>query len=357
MKGCIIIMYIALALLTGCSGRQTGWQTGDVTLVRAVGVDRLEKGMRVSAAVAREEGGSAVPALRADGTSVADGIRKLGTGGDGFVHFGHTSQLLLGEELVRDGVEPLLDFVARDRKIGPGVRLWVLRDGTAEQVVTGEYDVAARLERLAGDHGGAAPKLDCTTTRLMSVMARGGSAPVPALRQEEGGLRPTGYAVLRRGRLVGFLDEEQSLGAELVCGRGADQAVEMQLPNGAQIVLNVERASVTCEPVFEAGRLRRVELRCGAKLAVAQGEPLTAEQRWQVERQAEAELCGRTAAALALAQLWDADFAGLEQKTQAACSKQEWSGVDWAAEFRTLALRVAANVWVDWPADVTEEWM
>lgn len=355
MKRHIIIMYMALLLLTGCSQRQTGWQTGDVTLVRAVGVDRLEEGVRVSAVAGRTEDGATASALQADGPSIADGIRELGAKGDGFVHFGHVDQLLLGEEFVRDGVEPLLDFLARDRQIGPGVQLWVLRGGAAERTMTSEYDVSARLERLAEDQRGVAPKVDCTATRLMSVMARRGSVPVPALQREGESLQSVGYAILRQGRLVGFLDGEQSLGVELLCGQGADQAVDAVLSDGKRIVLKTKRTAVTCVPTFENGRLRGLDLRCTARLDVVQGASLTERQRRQVKQQAELELCGRMASALAFAQLWDADFVGLEQMARAACSGREWDTVDWRAEFRALVLQAVADVQVDWPPDMMEE--
>ena len=51
----------------------------------------------------------------------------------------------------------------------------------------------------------------------------------------------------------------------------------------------------------------------------------------------------------------DADFVGLEQHLRAACSAQEWGGVDWARGFRTLPLQAVVSAEVAWPADVMEE--
>ncbi len=352
MKRRIIIMYMSLMLLAGCAGQTTGWQTGNVTLVRAVGVDLAEQGVRLSAS-----GGSGERplVLAAHGATVAEGMRRLGTMGDGFVHFGHADQLLLGQDFAQTGVAQLLDFVARDRQIGPGARLWVLRDGSAEQALLSDnVNIPARLDRLADGREGAVPKLGCTVTRLMSVLARGGSVAVPALREEDGALQPDGYAVLRQGRLVGFLDGEQGLGLELLCGEGAGQPIEV-LQDGNSLVLSVGEAGALCEPDFEAGQLKGLDLRLGARLDVVQGAQLTPEQCQEAERQAELTLCGRVAGALACAQFWDADFAGLEQVARTACPASEWKRVDWDAYFRTLSLRVAVSVRVDWPAEMVED--
>ncbi len=352
MKQRIIIMYMSLMLLAGCGGQPTGWQTGNVTLVRAVGVDMAEQGVRLSAS-----GGSGERplVLAAHGATVAEGMRRLGTMGDGFVHFGHADQLLLGQDFAQTGVAQLLDFVARDRQFGPGARLWVLRDGLAERALLSESaNIPARLDRLADGREGAVPKLGCTITRLMSALACGGSVAVPALREEDSALQPDGYAVLRQGRLVGFLDGEQGLGLELLCGEGAGQPIEV-LQDGEPLVLSVEKARVLCEPEFEAGQLKGLNLRLCVRLDLVQGARLTPEQCRAAKRQAELTVCSRVAGALACAQFWDADFAGLEQTARMTCSEREWERVDWDADFRTLSLRVAVSVEVDWPAEMVED--
>ncbi|MBQ3556951.1 MAG: hypothetical protein IJA11_04040 [Oscillospiraceae bacterium] len=344
MKRRIIIMYMALMLLTGCSGRSAGWQTGNVTLVRAVGVDRGQAGVMLTA------WGGAAERLTAEGSSVAEGVQKLQAMGDSFVHFGHADQLLLGEEFARDGTAQLVDFVARDRQIGPGARLWVLRGGQK----TGETNVAVRLERLAGDRESGA-KLDCSVTGLMSAMAREGSVAVPALRWEEDQLQPAGYAVLRQGRLVGFLDGEQSLGLELLRGQSEGQTADITLPDTQPLILSVRRADIQCIPRLDAGRLVGAAVTCEAEFEVIQGARLSVGQRQEAERQAEEALSRRLVAALAFAQFWDADFAGVEQMLRMACSPREWSGVDWERDFRTLSLQAAVSAEINWPADMAED--
>lgn len=350
MKGRIIIMYVALLLLSGCGGRSVGWQTGNVTLVRAVGVDLADTGVTLAAC-----GGDAQSpvTLTADGTSVAGALQVLQEMGDSFVHFGHVDQMLMGEDFARHGVMPLVDFVARDRQIGPGARLWVLRGGTAEQcVLTGGTTVAARLERLAGDRRTGA-RLDCSVTRLMQALAGEDSVPIPALRWEQEALQVAGYAVLRQGHLVGFLDGEQSLGLELLCGHGAEQTVDVSLSDGEQVVLSVKRASMRCIPRLEDGRLTGADLSSSVRLEVAQGARVSGEQRRETVHQVQEILCRRMAAALACAQFWDADFVGVEQLVRMSCSAQEWRQADW--DFRALPLQVTVSAEISWLADMAEE--
>lgn len=347
----IVIMYMAVCLLTGCSGRITGWQTGDVALAQTVGADLTEQGVRVGVAVGLQ-GDTGVLRL-ADGATMAEGVQRLRGLSGGLLHFGHVEQLLLGEALAQNGIGPVLDFIARDRQLGPGVRLWVLKGDSAERALaSGGANVSARLEQLGRNE--AEQKVSCTATRLMSVMAREGSVPVPALRLEGDALRPDGYGVLHRGRLVGFLDAEQSLGLELLCGQGGGQQVDMTLPEGTQLALAVKRGRIAVEPVFGGG-LAGVTLRCAAQLDVVQGAELTEELRRQVIRTAQAVLRERISGAVARAQFWGTDYVGLEQMLRAACSEWEWKKEDWVAEFRALSVEVEVDVQVEWPADIMEE--
>ncbi len=351
-----IIIYMLLVLLTGCSGQATGWQTGNVALVRTVGVDLTEAGVRVSAVVqGRDE--AEVPLL-SDGTTVVEGVRQLRGKGDGFVHLGHVDQLLLGETFARAGAEPLLDFIARDRQIGPGARLWVLKGALAAQTLETEgLNVSARLEQLARNRDNAAgQKLSCTATQMMSVMAREGSVPVPALRLVGDTLLSDGYAVMYRGRLVGFLDEEQSLGLELLSGQGGGQQVSIPLPDDVRLVLVVRRAEVTVEPVFADGCLTGLNLRCWVQMDVAQGVRLSEELRERATKYAQTELQDRVFAAAARAQFWGTDYIHLLQLVRESCSTQEWSEEDWVAEFRALAVAVEVDARVLWPADMMEEY-
>lgn len=340
----IIIMYMCLALLTGCGSSPSGWQTGDVTLVQALGVDLAADGVGLAAFAGD---GSAVQA-----PSVAEGMRKLRASGDRFLHFGHTEQLLLSERFARDGVEQLLDYIARDRQLGPGVRLWVLRG----EGMDGLADVSARLTLLAAENDGAGPKLECTATRLMGALAGGDSVAVPAVERQNDALTPCGYAVLRQGRLVGFLEDEQALGLELLCGRGGGQIVDVSLPDGGRLALAVGDGAVSCVPLVANGGVQGLQLRWSASAEVVQGAAVPTGQRAAVTGQAEVALCSRMTAALACAQLWDADFMGLEQLARAACAQEEWNGMNWEIGLRTLPLQAAAELRVRWPADLAEAW-
>lgn len=352
MKRRIIIMCMGLALLAGCGGQTSGWQTGNVTLVRAVGIDLTEAGVTLTAS---GEGEAQAVTLTAEGASVADGFKRLQGTGDSFVHVGHVGQLLMGEDFARHETAQLIDFVARDREIGPGAQVWVLRDEQAERTALGgQSNVAARLERLAGGRQ-VGLRIGCSVTRLMSAMAARGSVPVPALQWEQDVLQPAGYAILRQGQLVGFLDTEQSLGLELLCKQGLGQTVDVSLSDATQLVLSTKRVELRWEPSFSEGRLTGLDLRCAVRLEVTQAASLTARQREEATRQAEAKLCHRMAAALACAQFWDADFVELERWTRMACSAREWSDVDWEQDFRVLTLRVAVSAQTDWPADMVED--
>ena len=89
---------------------------------------------------------------------VPDHAAVLGMQGEGssYLYFGHVGQLLLGEELARQGVEPALDYILRDVETRLDTALYLVRGGTAGKAITaaGEDGSAAdRLEALAEDAG------------------------------------------------------------------------------------------------------------------------------------------------------------------------------------------------------------
>ena len=110
----------------------------------------------------------------------------LGMQGEGssYLYFGHVGQLLLGEELARQGVEPALDYILRDVETRLDTALYLVRGGTAGKAITaaGEDGSAAdRLEALAEDAGLLAGSMPRTVKDALSDLYAQGSALLPAV--------------------------------------------------------------------------------------------------------------------------------------------------------------------------------
>lgn len=348
---------LLLSLLSGCGRSAVPYarEMGDMALLRTMGLDAVQDGVELTVSTGERNGDQEALVLSASGPSVASAVQAVQSLGDSYVYFGHVDQLLLGEELAARGVGPVLDHLAREPQLGLGVDLWVVRDGRAGEAVFagGEAGVPARLDRLEADAGMGAANIGCTALELMSVLARGASTCIPALtlapsRQGDGGqgaertLLPDGYAVIRQGKLVCFLQGEEALGLELLQQRADGHVVDVDLNDGLRVSLRLEKTRVRCEPVFQSGELTGLDVVCDLSARVVQTErPLSQEQLEEVTQNFELLEGERMVAVLERAQYWDADFLGLEHRAQLSRpSRKEDIGRVWQDVFRSLAIQV-----------------
>lgn len=360
----------AALLLTGCSGQ--GWlpyarEMGDMALVRTMGVDGTDRAVELTVSTGSRGGGVGAdrqPALvlSADGPSISAAGQTIQGLGDTFIYYGYVDQLLLGEELAVRGVNGVLDHLGRDAELGLGVQVWVVRGGTARQALqsAGDAGVPARLEQLQTDGEMGAANIPRTAGELMTALAQGGSTYLPALkllpaREGDGGeggeytLICGGYAVVRQGRLVCFVDGEAALGVELMEERVFGRVADVVLSDGTGVALRVDGVRVDCRPVFRGEELTGLTISCRLTGQVTQaGRPLTREDMVRLERKLERLEGERMAAALGLSQYWDADFLGL--KSRAAMAQPSRSGAieaQWDAVFRALEITVEMEARVE----------
>ena len=158
MMGRILALALVCLTLTGCSVLPYPREMGDMALLRTMGVDREEGGLGVTVSTGprakglqgEQEKAMVLSALRPSLSSAALALQALS---DSYVFFGYIDQLLLGEELAREDVVPVLDYFARDVELGLGAQLWVIREATAREAVEsgGDQGVESRLSTLRTD--------------------------------------------------------------------------------------------------------------------------------------------------------------------------------------------------------------
>ena len=107
-----------------------------MALLRTLGVDGAGEGLEVTASTGpRPRGlqgeGQAALTLSARAPSLSGALLALQGVSESYVFFGYVDQLLLGEELARQGIEPVLEFFARDVELSLGTQLWLVRGDTA----------------------------------------------------------------------------------------------------------------------------------------------------------------------------------------------------------------------------------
>ena len=212
MKKHLFPWLAACLLLAGCSGLPTAREMGDMALLRTLGVDPSPAGVAVTGSTGpRAKGlqGDGEPALTlsADRPSLSAACLAMQGQSDSFVFFGYVDQLLVGEELAKEGVRPVLDYFSRDAELGLGAQLWLVRGASARDALSagGDEGIDTRLETIQNDSKMGIANLTRTAGEVYTDLLELGSAYVPALSPAgEGGavLAEQGYGVLKGDALA-----------------------------------------------------------------------------------------------------------------------------------------------------------
>lgn len=363
-----LLAAILLVALSGCKNADVlphAQEVENMALMRVMGVDAAEEGVVVTASSGTQSKGAqkgeeSPLVLRRNAGTVSGACLSMQADGTAEVFYGHVGELLLGEKLARRGIGDILDYVERDIEMRLDTELYVVKQGTASQAIfaatTEKSSAVERLEAMEEDAGLMASSMPRSVKDVMGDLARNGASFVPAIvlepkREGDGGegkdgtLNAKGYAVFRGGTLVGWAEGQAAMGVNLLLGQVEADVLEVSLPGGGQAALRVVEAKTGVEPVFRAGRLAELIIRCRVEANLAQapeGLDLTGEALRDRLTAALAEReQARVRAALELAQDLDADFLGLERRAGLA---QPWNWADiqeqWAEKFAVLPITV-----------------
>lgn len=354
------VIWAAAVLLAACAPGELlphPREMGELALVRVMGVDADGSEIEVSVS-AGESDGEETPTLAARGASVSAAARSAQELGDGYLYYGHVEQILIGQEAAQEVLPQILDYLCRERALGLGAQVWIVRDGTARQALDAGSgaDVSRRLALLSLNSRVGRTAVGRTAMELAAALARGESVFLPALVPDpEGrqGLLSGGYAVVRDGKTVCFPQGDAALGLEVLAGYGRGRVDDLTLPDGTQASFALENVRVRARAGFEDGELTGLDVRLDLPVRTVQAQRrLTGEDLVWIERELGILEGQRAVETLELAQYWDADFAGLQAR---ACTGDpaaaERIAEAWPKVFRTLEIRVQAHCRVERTTD------
>lgn len=349
MRGRIVALGAALCLLlTGCGRMPCPREMEDMALLRTMGVDREGGALSLTVSTGPRARGlqgdrEAALTLSARGDSLSAAALSLQGLSDSYVFFGYVDQLLLGEELAREDVRPVLDWFARDSELGLGARVWVVRGNARSAVESGgDQGVDSRLTTLRADGEMGVASLSRTAGEVYTDLLEQGAAYLPALTLSGGkGITDGGYAVVKDGALAGYLEGEEALGLELLAGRSSVHVLE-ERAGEVPVSLRVTAGSTACRLIGEG----RLSLACRVSVRLEEySRPLTESQLADLESRVKTREEGRVRAALDRLRGWGADCLGLGPKAGLAAPRV-WSKVqgNWSGTFAALEPEVEVRV-------------
>lgn len=216
--GAVVLCLLALLYLTGCSDSLPEPQEmGNMALLRSFAVDQGENyRVTVSTGLQRKGLSQVEPlVLQAQSSSLQGACGKITAQSDDYVFFGYIDQLLLGEELAREGVNHTLDFFAHNSQLSLGTALWLTEGeaGTLLQENPEEEKLSNLMEESNLGVGGITRKVG----EVLTDLRQQGDSYLPILGQRtDGTLIERGYGLLSGESLVEILEGELARGLELL---------------------------------------------------------------------------------------------------------------------------------------------
>lgn len=184
----------------------------EVSPVSALALDETDGVYRLTAEVVRQDSldDAAAPAyLSATGEDLPSLLTNLSNVLPGELYLSHAQVLLISEAVADKSILPLADYLCTENDVRLSLRVAVVRDGAATEMLQADDEVYALSELLdRAAQQGTLP--DMPLYRVAEVLHADGSAILPALRLDEfGQTAPAGTAVFANERLSCFLDSNE----------------------------------------------------------------------------------------------------------------------------------------------------
>lgn len=275
----LLMILWTVFVLTGCWNRR---EIDTLAFVMAFGVDlreddQVEVTIQVAkpGALAKREGGGEkekpYKTYSASGKVLVDAISNLTKESPRKLWFGHTQFVLIGEDMARREVLPVLDFVARYPELRR--EMWVLvARGKAKDILEADVDLekipamgVLRLIKMSGATSMAKTVRANEFLKALSYKHISATASLIMLSNKgpRGDGKPAlefhleGSAVFKDGKLIGFLDAIETRGMLWVTGKVKSGIITVPCPKDERekVALKIIRARGDIEPRMEDGEI------------------------------------------------------------------------------------------------------
>ncbi|KAB2951971.1 Ger(x)C family spore germination protein [Heliorestis acidaminivorans] len=266
----LTIVLLLSSFLNGCWDRQ---ELNQLSIVTAAAIDKVDEEYMLTTSIIRPVAMTATGGDGGTSTATGDGVWialsygstiheaeiELNRRASRTAYWGQNRIIVIGEEVAREGVHQVIDMLTRY----PELRLntWILvARGLASDIVVSvpqlEKSASAELTGLITRQEGWAHG---QKTALFQILRNSNSpakeplitavttAEIHPANLEHEGQQPTpskgvevyGCAVLKEGKLVGWLDKEETLGAHWIIGDIERRAIFIDGPDGKPISIQL----------------------------------------------------------------------------------------------------------------------
>ncbi|MDA8222278.1 MAG: Ger(x)C family spore germination protein [Desulfitobacterium hafniense] len=203
--------------------------------------------------------------MSSTGETVMDAVRNLILKSGRKLYYPHNTAIILGNEIAKEGILPVLDFFNRDAELRP--LTWVLvTPGEAVDILEAQSTLeslsAKQLDMMLVNFGTTSKTVATTLLDTMNQLAY--DSPGAVLSNIEldpnnpkKALLLNGAAVLQRDKLIGRLDPLETRGYLWIQGKVKSRVISIPCPGeeNKKVSLEIKRANRKIESDISDGKL------------------------------------------------------------------------------------------------------
>ncbi|MCF6094966.1 Ger(x)C family spore germination protein [Microaerobacter geothermalis] len=280
----ILVIVVMMVSLGGCWNRR---ELDELAIASILGLEKSDGKYHVSVSIINagqiaQKGGGApgtrtpVTTYHAKADTLFEAFRKLTTEVPRKIYFSQLRMVVIGEHLAKDGIEKSLDMISRDHEFRTDFYIVVTNGTTPDDVI----DVLTPIEVIPGNKMFSSLKmsqkswagtLNVTLDELISaltsdgreavltgVMVKGDEKEAQTRENVEridslGYIKYSGIAAFKKGKLVGWLNEDESIGYNQIQGKVKSTIVNVPCPKG-KTAIEIIRTKATIKGRVENGR-------------------------------------------------------------------------------------------------------
>ncbi len=265
----ILLLLMFPLLLTGCWNNR---DLVDINIATGIGLDRTEEGKLLltiqivepaaiqSTASGKGKGGGAQPepvfTQCFEGETVFEAVRGMLSIVDKKVFFSAAQVLILGERLLQDGIEEVLDFFQRDHEMDYQMRILAAKDVTPREILEIKNDIdpipAVYIkETVDNTVARGTVKKTMLIDLIKDIEDRGKQPAIGQISKEgEEKVRTEGTAVIKDGKLAGWLDPYETRGYLFAIGELRSAIVSVPADKG-KVAMEIMKAKGKTKVEFE----------------------------------------------------------------------------------------------------------
>ncbi|MDD4570144.1 MAG: Ger(x)C family spore germination protein [Tepidanaerobacteraceae bacterium] len=278
-KGLLILLTAIVSLtVVGCWNRR---ELDTLAIVTAVGIDKskedgkitttmqIMKPSEIKSASSGSGGSKGVWVVTSTGYTVFDSVRNATMQSDRKLFFAQNRAIVIGEEIAREGVTPLLDLFDRDPE--PRRLTWLLvAKGKAGDVIHAEHEQenipSKAIESLIKSSDvtsmAVTVNLNDFLKNLSTHSTNAVAGRIDIINEEDGEnkkikMRVTGASVFKGDKLVGFFDRSETRGLNWINGKVKSGIIVVKSPiqETKNVALEIIRASSKITPEIQDGQI------------------------------------------------------------------------------------------------------